>query len=181
MIIGKLSVQFILSWYLLYFICCFPVVGKSSSPNGKECIRFKKNFEGVKSEHIRRNCKTLDGEPVCCTAMARRNANEEPRGVGQEQLVPRGTDKTSRGNCNLVKTYFPSPYEAKHMEFARSLMEISDSARRLNALLKFVSSPDEIARNYEWLRYAKLLMEGYIIEDVETTKTVLSYFEVRSE
>jgi hypothetical protein len=93
-------------------------------------------------------------------------------------LVPRGQQRATRGNCRISRRYIPSPYELQHMEFARSLMGISDSARRLDALLRFVTAPEEIRSNYRWLRYAKLLMQGSPVDNEKEAKEILSYFEV---
>ena len=167
----------IIVWLLVFLV---PLTGSEPRGPGKRgCIRWVRNFEGVKSEHVDRKCNILDDNtPVCCAARGQRNSNAEPRGVGEEHLVAKDELIELNGRCSIERTYKPSPYEIRHLEFAATLMSISDASQRLESLLRFLTTPAEIAHNYEWLHYAKVLMQGGHIEEGERARLVLSHFEV---
>mmetsp|Transcript_16817 Transcript_16817/g.25279 ORF Transcript_16817/g.25279 Transcript_16817/m.25279 type:complete len:460 (+) Transcript_16817:135-1514(+) len=137
------------------------------------CVKFKKIYEGVKSDNVHMDCVTPDNREVCCAAQGDLNPVREPRGIGYEkiQAIPQSSFKNSKngknskkknisGKCHITRTYIPSPYETHHMRLASVLESISDPNQRLNELLRQLTTEKELSQNYKWLELAREIMQS---------------------
>ena len=134
------------SLLVLLLLTCLQHTRGQQKPN---CIKWKHNFEGVKSSNLRQECQLPDGRPVCCAA-----TDEDPlslsagagracsRGVGAEscQLA-----EEEQEGCVVTREYVPSRYEQLHFRKAAELATIANFDDRLEALLQFLSSPEEVS------------------------------------
>lgn len=60
--------------------------------------------------------------------------------------------------CTVKKEYFPGAYEELHFKQAARLAVLEGESDRLSHLLEFISSPEEIRRNRQWLRLVRMHM-----------------------
>ena len=63
-----LSLRVVILLLIIHFHC---LCGEESphKPKPKGCIRWKQNFEGVKSKHLQQDCQLPDGRATCCAAV----------------------------------------------------------------------------------------------------------------
>lgn len=153
-------------------------------PSG--CVKWKRAYDGVRSRNMVADCAQEDGTPICCAAVSSTNKGLEKRGVGREDtgLTSVSLRSRHRGNCNVSRIYHSSSYEMSHFRLAEELAAIADSTTREIYLLKFLSSPEEIRRNYKWLEYVRRRMRIVSIgheEEHTEEKEILSRFEVSEE
>ena len=126
--------------FLNLFLYVALIVGESAKTN---CVRWKTNIDGVKSDLLQRGCNLPDGRPVCCAAvedLPSSSIMEGGRGVGIEGTLR--WDKPMQ--CTTKKEYHPSRYEQMHFRVASSLSTIPTAEKRLEKLLQFLSSPEEV-------------------------------------
>lgn len=50
--------------------------------------------------------------------------------------------------CTVTREYLPSRYELSHFRKAEELANIADSSERLEALIQFIASPEEVSELY---------------------------------
>jgi hypothetical protein len=135
-------------FFVLFCIyCSFPCVKSATA------ITWGGNFASVQSDNVPFDCK-FHGKDICCSTF---------RGIPSVEKkvimanTTRGADGTRRRPCVIKRTYIPSPYETKHIEFAASVAKMSDKDAD-KALVDFLVSDAEIDAANIWLARVKYRM-----------------------
>ena len=169
----------------LLFLCVLSLLcnncGEVFKKPKPKCIRWKRNFQGVQSQHLQQNCQLPDGRPTCCAAVEREREADarasfvqeegEGRGVGMEEY--HHDDEVDPSQCTVSKQYFPSQYEQAHFQMAAELATISNADERLEKLIDFLASPDEVRSVSMHMRHTNATR---VREKPESTTSAASSF-----
>jgi hypothetical protein len=104
------------------------------------------------------------GSAICCSA----TQNIEKKIVKKQHSV----------HCSVIKEYYPSPYELRHLEKAEELTKTEDLHDRTTKFVDFIESTDEIEHAKKWLQRVRLRQEGKIVTETEDDLEYLSRFKV---
>jgi hypothetical protein len=118
-------------------------------------ITWGMNPGSVESENVKHDCRYM-GRSICCSTF-RGIPSEERKYIVANST--RGVDGLRRRPCVITRTYIPSPYETRHIEFAASLAKMSDKDAD-KALVDFLVSDAEIDAANIWLARVKYRMRN---------------------
>ena len=116
-------------------------------------ITWGQNPGSVESDNVKHDCR-YQGRSICCSTF-RGIPSEERKFIVANST--RGVDGLRRRPCVITRTYIPSPYETRHIEFAASLAKMSDKDAD-KALVDFLVSDVEMDAANDWLARVKYRM-----------------------
>ena len=118
----------------------------------KDCVKWGGQFDvPLRSKNVNRDCKLPDGRAVCCAATP--DGNEfSSRGVGYSYDPPYPIKREPKGTtCTISRTYTSSPQELRELQMSHDLQTITDPAKRLDMLMKYVTSDSMMNNATRWL------------------------------
>lgn len=149
--------------------------------NATNCLRWTRKYDGVKADNVVSDCVTGSGAPLCCAAVAAGDGGRATRGVGHEDdsvAAAANIPRSEYAECGVSRVYRPSLYELEHFRLAQELEGMGSARDRELRLLRYISSADEIRKNYLWLKRVRQRARN-LNENVEVdAEDVLSSFEV---
>jgi hypothetical protein len=166
--------------------------GRAATDNKKDCVKWGGQFDvPLRSKNVRRGCTLPDGRAVCCAAVSlnttgnigTRDAGSGAdahrqylsRGVGYNYIPPENPaieatgkkyNKDEMMRCEITKRYESSPQELREFEMSVHLQQITDKDKRLDALMKHVTSEDMLRNATLWLQRVTVHMDSENIPEV---------------
>lgn len=133
--------------------------------NNSSSIMWANVYPGPSSATVPLECH-FQGNPICCSALRKTNKREKLY-AGVPLVMLTGLQR--EGECNTKKEYFPSPYEARHLQKAKEIAQVADLDDRRRLLVEFISLPDEITGAQKWLERVRVHM-NMAREDISQRK-----------
>jgi hypothetical protein len=113
-------------------------------------IKWGSNFGSVESSNVPYDCK-FKGKDICCSLF------KGLPGSAKKSIAANVTRNSHHRKCTITRTYIPSPYETKHLEFAASNALLSEKDAD-KALVDFLVSDAEMDAVNIWLARVKYRM-----------------------
>jgi hypothetical protein len=108
----------------------------------------------------------FNDKKICCSAM---------ESVAKKNKKPKNP---LHHHCSLVKKYFPSPYEKRHLEVAEELAKIPELHNRTIKFIEFIESSEEIDHTKRWLDRVATRQQGIPLTENDIDREYLSRFRV---
>ena len=127
-------------------------IESNGATDKKDCVKWGGQFDvPLRSKNVNRDCKLPDGRAVCCAATP--DGNEfSSRGVGYSYDPPYPIKREPKGTtCTISRTYTSSPQELRELQMSHDLQTITDPAKRLDMLMKYVTSDSMMNNATRWL------------------------------